>query len=139
VLFGAENLQEMNMNMPRNDKTLSKSDISAWLSIWLSRELEMPSGEIEVERSLMDYGLSSIVATMLVGDLEDHLGLQLPVTLAWDYPTIKEMSSYLHEASSSQTPTAVGAAPSEDDLPTDLENLSDEEVDALLARLGSSD
>ena len=83
------------MNMPRNDRTALKPEISAWLSTWLSRELEMPEAEIDVTRSLMDYGLSSIIATMLVGELEDRYGLQLPVTLAWDYPTIEEMAGYL--------------------------------------------
>lgn len=127
------------MNMPRNDRTALKPEISAWLSTWLSRELEMPEAEIDVTRSLMDYGLSSIIATMLVGELEDRYGLQLPVTLAWDYPTIEEMAGYLSDAASKQTAREVPAPDGAEELPADLENLSDEEVDALLARLGSSD
>ena len=36
-------------------------------------------------------------AMMLVGDLEDSLGLRLSPTLVWDYPTMEKLAQYVVE------------------------------------------
>jgi hypothetical protein len=46
---------------------------------------------------LTRYGLDSIDAVTIVGDLEDSLDLELPSTLFWDYPTIEKSAQYLTE------------------------------------------
>ena len=44
---------------------------------------------------LTDYGLASIQAVSLVGDLEEWLGRKLPATLLWDYPTLDAIAAEL--------------------------------------------
>lgn len=101
----------------------------AWLTAWVARELEMPEAEFDPARSLMDYGLSSVAATMLVGDLEEHCGLELSPTLAWDYPTVNEIAAHAAEQ--------MGAAPDAGPDADAVEGMSDAEVDALLASLSA--
>jgi acyl carrier protein len=62
---------------------------------WIARELGLPVEEIEASKSLLNYSLSSVTAMMLVGDLEERLGLTLPPTLVWDYPSIEAIVDYL--------------------------------------------
>ena len=75
----------------------SKDSIAEWLVRWIAKELGLPADEIETEKSLLDYSLSSVTAMMLVGDLEEWLGLTLPPTLVWDFPSIAAIADYLTE------------------------------------------
>lgn len=76
--------------------------IKAWLVSKLSQELEIDPDEIDVQESLASYGLSSVQAVSLSGDLEDWLERKLSPTLVYDYPTIESLARYLaSEASES--------------------------------------
>jgi acyl carrier protein len=124
----------------------SKDSIIGWLVQWIARELGLPPVEIETDKSLLNYSLSSVTAMMLVGDLEEWLGLTLPPTLVWDYPSIDSIADYLIEqlgTSVAGTPKSNGAAASADwQLPgtgtapmPPLAEMSDQEVTALLSQL----
>jgi acyl carrier protein len=73
-------------------------EISQRLITMLAAQLRMKPEEISLTQPLSDYGLDSINAVSLAGDLEDWLGFQLPSTLLWDYPTTGELASFLAEA-----------------------------------------
>ena len=127
----------------------SKDSITEWLVQWIARELGLPPVEIETDKSLLNYSLSSVTAMMLVGDLEEWLSLTLPPTLVWDYPSIDAIADYLVE----QLTTAVTGSPvsngtvaslDQRELPgasagatpmPSLDEMSDQEVTALLNQL----
>ncbi len=127
------------------EKTIvSKAAISDWLVDWISKELEMPKSEIEADRSLLDYSLSSVTATILVGDLEDWLDLHLPPTLVWDYPSINAIADHLVLQAQEQAPDSGDASGSPaaeietsdvQEVLANLDELSEQEIDALLAQL----
>jgi acyl carrier protein len=75
----------------------SMSAIQTWLVKQLGELLSLDTSTIDVNQPLTRYGLDSIDAVTLVGDLEDWLDLELPSTLLWDYPTIQKASAYLVE------------------------------------------
>lgn len=81
--------------MTQATPTPSRQEISAWLVDWIAREAELSPEEVDLDQSLLQYSLSSITATILVGDIEDWLGVTLPPTLAWDYPTISALVDFL--------------------------------------------
>jgi acyl carrier protein len=135
--------------MPQaQDSAPSREAIETWLIRWIANELGVAAEEIPPTSSLLDYSLSSVTATMLAGDLEDWLGLTLPTTLVWDYPSIQTLVDYLGAELKESAPRAgvpadatPRGAPIETSatearqLLTDLDNLSDQEVSALLDRL----
>jgi acyl carrier protein len=123
----------------------SKDSIAEWLVQWIAKELGLPAEVIEPDKSLLDYSLSSVTAMMLVGDLEEWLGLTLPPTLVWDYPSIAAIADYLTEQLGTQAAAAsdgdravrgdghgalAGAAPM-----VGVDELSDQEVTALLNQM----
>lgn len=69
--------------------------IQSWLVTKLAKLLSINAATIDAKEPLTRYGLDSIDAVTLVGDLEDWLGVELPSTLLWDYPTLEKSAQYL--------------------------------------------
>lgn len=69
--------------------------IQRWLRSKFGELLGVKAGEIDIQEPLSNYGLGSIQAVSLTGDLEDWLGLQLPPTLLWDYSSIDALAKHL--------------------------------------------
>ena len=117
---------------------ITEDALTAWIRDWLAQELEMAAEAIDPDRSLLEYALSSVSATILVGDLEDHLGVELSPTLVWDFPTVSGLAAHLLSSKAADATATSAASPeAEDDaaLLARIDELSDDEVSALLARL----
>lgn len=132
------------MTLENSAAAASRQKISGWLIDWISKELEMPVDQIDPGHSLLQYSMSSVTATILVGDLEDWLDLRLSPTLVWDYPSIDAMADFLVEETERQAGSATGAAASEQegysrDLLDNLDSLSEDEIDALLKELSADE
>ena len=97
--------------------------IKVWLVEWMAKELEMPADEINTSQSLLDYSLSSMTAMMLVGSLEDWLGLEIVPTLVWDYPTIDDLVTYLAQEVKAAGKEIPNGAVSNGAVPEDLDSL----------------
>lgn len=69
--------------------------VQVWLIDKLADQLSLDTDNINITESLTRYGLDSIDAVTMVGDLEDWLDLELPSTLFWDHPSIEKASQYL--------------------------------------------
>jgi len=74
--------------------------IESWIVAHLAEELGVDSQEIDIREPFANYGLNSVAAVGLSGELEEWLGLKLSPTLVWDYPTIESLARYLSEARS---------------------------------------
>jgi acyl carrier protein len=72
-----------------------EAQIRGWIVHRLARMLGVRPEAIGVDDPLADYGLDSVEAIALSGDLSDHLGRRWPPTLVWDYPTIAELARFL--------------------------------------------
>ncbi len=83
----------------QNSSTLNENSpveiLQNWIREKLAEQLSVDKSTIEFTEPLTRYGLDSIDAVTLVGELEDELELELPSTLFWDYPTIEKSAQYL--------------------------------------------
>ena len=134
--------QPQHTEQPRH----TEDSLRNWIADWLARELQVPRADIAPDENLLTYGMDSVSAVMLVGDLEDHLGLRLTPTLVWDYPTARKLGDkawleYGNELSVSPSPGTNGRLIESMDIAEAkqllerLDELSDTEVETLLARL----
>lgn len=57
--------------------------------------MEVSPEKVDIHQPFAEFGLNSVEAVNLVGDLEQWLGRQLADTLAWDYPTIEALAKHL--------------------------------------------
>ncbi|GAA6619604.1 acyl carrier protein [Scytonema sp. NUACC26] len=85
---------------PRQDvqqQQLTIKKIQTWLVSRLAEQLEIDSNKIDVAIPFERYGVDSLIAISLTGDLEQWLGCELDPTLLYDYPTVKALAQHLFE------------------------------------------
>ena len=71
----------------------TEAEIRDWLVAQLSSRLAIDS--IDIGRPFSEYGLDSTEAVALALTMETWLGLPVPPTLVWDYPTVEAMARHL--------------------------------------------
>jgi acyl carrier protein len=76
---------------------MAMSELRAWMIERVAEYLERPPEQIEPDVSLASYGMDSLYALVLCGDIEDHLGITVDPTLAWDHPTIDAIVAFLEQ------------------------------------------
>ena len=57
--------------------------------------LGLGAGELNPDTGLSDLGMDSVMALRIRSRLEADLGLELPSTLAFEYPTAGQLADYL--------------------------------------------
>jgi len=82
---------------------LSAKEIEEWLIVQIAELISQKPESIDVHKSFADYGLSSLDAVSLSGDLEEILNQKLPVTLAYDHPSVSMLTQYLANKKPSET------------------------------------
>lgn len=90
-------------------RELTASDIESWIREWLARRLGLSPADIDVQRPLAEFGLDSLAAVELAGDLGQLTGREQPLseTTAWRYPTIAALAAHVstgNDAGSSAVP-----------------------------------
>jgi acyl carrier protein len=116
--------------------------IQAWLVQWLVERAGVPKEQIDADKPYAEYGLDSLTAVELSHDIEDSLEVRLSPTVAWNYPTLSTMAAYLARVVGGVRTVEQkhSDASTEDEngnfetLLSEVEDLSDEETEAALAR-----
>ncbi|MER5769820.1 acyl carrier protein [Streptomyces sp. NPDC001985] len=101
--------------MPQPDTTTSgpaqaptAEELRAWLTERVA-EYARYDGEIRHEVPFAEYGLDSVYALAMCGDIEDHLGIEADPTIMWDHPTIVSLADALLAARAGDPPAAPAA------------------------------
>ncbi len=101
------------------------------------RTLELEAGfEINARHGLTDLGMDSLLSIELKNHLQRGSGISFPATLAFDYPTIDALVQLILQKSRIARPgDETGLTQATPDASTEqaaIENLSDEEAEAML-------
>lgn len=70
-------------------------EIQFWLIASLAKKLGVSASAIDIHQPLAAYGLGSLAAVSLAGELEDWLECRLSPTVIYDYPTIAALAQAL--------------------------------------------
>ncbi|MEO0852352.1 MAG: beta-ketoacyl synthase N-terminal-like domain-containing protein, partial [Cyanobacteria bacterium J06648_11] len=84
----------------RTNSARSPQDIQTWLVERVARLTGESARSLSATTPLAQYGLSSVDAVSLSGEVSDWLDIDLSPTLAYNYPTIASLSSYLADVMS---------------------------------------
>jgi acyl carrier protein len=132
--------------------TYSAGMIESWLVKWIAAEENLFVKEIDTSKSFLYYGMDSVKATVLAYELSEWLGHDFSPTVAQDFPTIERLAHYLSTviaaevADEQDSPTHPHNGEQQDNqeqpnhtqanrVMQQIDQLSDQEVDALLRRL----
>ncbi len=89
--LGVRESQSTHSSQPKHNT----QTIQSFLLTRVASILEMDASAIDPRQPFTYYGLGSVQAVSLTGDLESFLNRKLSPTLAWDYPTIESLSNFL--------------------------------------------
>jgi acyl transferase domain-containing protein/acyl carrier protein/ribosomal protein S18 acetylase RimI-like enzyme len=127
----------------------AEEDRSECLSTLIAREVRAVLGldasdSIELDRGLFEMGLDSLMSIQLNGRLARAMGLTLPATMTFTYPTVNALSDYLLREAFPSTPAASAPPPAaahsavpparSAEPSADLDSLSDQQVKDLLSQ-----
>ncbi|MEV7541031.1 acyl carrier protein [Streptomyces sp. NPDC089915] len=68
-----------------------------WLAARLSLYLRRTPESIDPTVPLAEYGMDSVAALSLCGDLEEEFDLEVEPTLLWDHPTVEALVRHLEQ------------------------------------------
>ncbi len=130
-------IPQLPKNPTGDDRQRMNEAIEGWMAEWLIVRAGADPEDIDPGKPFADYGLDSMTAVELSGEIEDWSGVQLTPEVAWNYPTVSRMSSFitdqLFRAGDLQEERASGAA-GEANNPLDQDGrLADDEIDHALA------
>lgn len=74
---------------------LSGAVIRDWLVRRLAKQLSVPASEIDTSASFASYGLDSLVAVQVSGDLEKLVEQRLSPALPFEYSSIDALTNHL--------------------------------------------
>ena len=74
---------------------LELKDIEYFISTKLADVLKIDANTIDVTAPFESYGIDSITAVRMVGELEDLIDMELPTSLLWEYNNIEKLSQHL--------------------------------------------
>ncbi|MBA2779439.1 acyl carrier protein [Billgrantia kenyensis] len=74
---------------------ITEASIKLWLVQRMAKQLKIDPADVETDRSFDSYGLDSIVAVQVAGDLEKFLEQRLSPALLFEHRSIDELTRYL--------------------------------------------
>ena len=80
------------MDVPRN---LTPENARLWACAYLAHLLDRPAAEIDLFRPLSEYGLDSVDAVVMAGEMEDHFGVEIDPATFLREATLGELISEL--------------------------------------------
>ncbi|MBO2458309.1 acyl carrier protein [Actinomadura violacea] len=84
------------MSSATNPSSAVNDAVQEWLTQRVALYLDREPADLEPETPLQQYGLDSVYAVAFCGDVEEHFGVEIELTLAWDHPTLAAITRYLH-------------------------------------------
>ena len=75
----------------------TEEEIRSWLITNIASVVNMEPSAIDVRQTFDNYGLDSLQAVSLSGDLETWLGREISPTVVWDYPTVEQLARHLSD------------------------------------------
>ena len=83
-------------------------NVESWLADYIATQTGLPASSLQRHVAFNNYSLTSVQLVGLVRHIGEKLGRELSPTLAWEYPTLGEMTDYLVKGTATHARPAEG-------------------------------
>ena len=145
---GAQDLTDL----PTRQKlaTLNEAEGKVFIDNYLRKQLVLALGideaSIDPEKSIMQYGLDSLMALEIKNRIEIECGVGIPIVKFLEGPTLINLTSLLEEQLTNKVPVekveptiSESQEPSAGELLSDLDSIDDTQVELLLKKMMEKD
>jgi acyl carrier protein len=73
----------------------TQTEIEDWLTGQIASLTNLPADEIDPRLPIADFDLDSSVVVSLTQSLAEWLGIELEITILWEYPNIESIAAAL--------------------------------------------
>lgn len=81
--------------MADREPVMPEGEILGWLAERLGTHVSLPMSEISPDVPYTEYGLDSVAALGLFGDIEEKFGVVLDPVVALEESTVRRLAAYL--------------------------------------------
>ena len=74
---------------------ITEAGLQDWLVMQIAAIAKVQAEDVDVDRPFAEFGMDSMQLFQLSGDLQKYLGREVSEIVAWDYPTIAQLSKHL--------------------------------------------
>ncbi|MBQ1089977.1 acyl carrier protein [Streptomyces sp. B93] len=78
-------------------------ELESWLTGRVAFHLQRAPEEIDPDTPLADYGIDSVAAISVCGEIEERFRLAVAPTIAYDFPTVHAIAEHLAERLAGRT------------------------------------
>jgi len=116
------------------EPAVRRSLLESFLKKEIGQVLGVPVSRIDLQARLYAIGLDSLLALELANRLDAHLGLKLPTTAIWNYPTVEALAGYV-ATMLGISPQVAAIEPASGVRSTELTSQDEEAFADLIARM----
>jgi len=85
-------------SITRTTEPITEASVQEWLVTHIAAMAQIGPEDVDIDRPFAEFGMDSMQLFQLSGDLQKFLGHEVSEIVAWDYPTIVQLSRHLGEA-----------------------------------------
>jgi len=74
---------------------VTEAILQDWLVTQIAAVAQVQTEDVDIDRPFAEFGMDSMQLFQLSGDLQKFLGREVSEIVAWDYPTIAQLSKHL--------------------------------------------
>ena len=97
-------------------QTTRVRELEEWLAGRLANYLKLPRAKLDSTQPFARFGIGSLTAVRLAGELSDHLGRAIPPTVAFDHPDAHALAHFLVTGGSLRDPISSFAVATDEPL-----------------------
>ncbi len=98
----SESVNERLPALNNQPKSKNVEEIEAWLLAKIAEHTQILPVEINIRQPLAQYGLNSLAAVRISGELQEWIGREFSPTLLYDYPTLEGLARHIADETSAE-------------------------------------
>ena len=79
----------------QSTEPVTEAILQDWLVTQIAAVAQIQAEDVDIDRPFAEFGMDSMQLFQLSGDLHKFLGREVSEIVAWDYPTIAQLSRHL--------------------------------------------